>query len=469
MLENIEIYWYWISGITTLLSIGIEGYLLSLFIRPFLKSNCPVRIAGLAGGAYFLAMAVLYVMPKEISYANEASIIAALGILCLMERERIEQKLFLMVTAYLLQWIAHGIAVMPRSLLFAYALNTPYMLVRPLQQFALYVLVEVIYCAIRFLLLYGMIGMIHKVYVCKQENVTKKELLFISTILLTVVTGQLAFSFFANSYEKDLGQYIWNVHEEYTWIKLLYQLISFLAVFITIVIYQALKENQQKEKENLVLEKQIESMKSHIKEVERLYQDMRGLKHDMGNHITILERLYAANEKAEAVQYIGKLRQKFLETSGEIKTGNPVTDVILNEKKKTAEENQIHFTSDFIYPKDTGVDVFDVSVLLSNALENALEAAKQCEQPYIVLTAYRKKNIYMIEIENSLRAPLKMDTDTGLIATTKKDKEGHGMGLLNIRKVARKYYGEIDIEQTAHTFRLSIMLLLSASNGLTTK
>lgn len=469
MLENIESYWYLTAGITTLLSIGIEGYLLSFFVRPFLKHIRPARCAGLIGGTYFLVMAVLYVIPREISYANAAGIIAALCILCLMERERMEQKLFLMVTAYLLQWIAHGVAVMPRSLLFDFLLNTPYMQVQPVRQFALYVVVEAIYCAIRFFLLYGMIGMIHKVYVCKQENVTKKELLFISAILLTVLTGQLAFSFFSNSYEKDFGKYIWDVHEEYTWIKLLYQLVSFMAVFITIVIYQALKENQQKEKENLILEKQIESMKSHIKEVERLYQDMRGLKHDMGNHITVLERLYAANEKEEAVQYIGKLRQKFLETTGEIKTGNPVTDVILNEKKKSAEENQIHFTSDFIYPKDTGVDVFDVSVLLSNALENAIEAAKQCEQPYIALTAYRKKNIYMIEIENSLRVPLKINADTGLIATTKKDKEGHGMGLLNIRKVARKYYGEIDIEQTAHSFRLSIMLLLSTSDGLTTK
>ena len=69
-------------------------------------------------------------------------------------------------------------------------------------------------------------------------------------------------------------------------------------------LYQKLKERQQEEKVNILLAEQIENTKQHISEVEKLYGDIRALKHDMGNHIAVLENLFANNETKEFEAYL---------------------------------------------------------------------------------------------------------------------------------------------------------------------
>ena len=66
----------------------------------------------------------------------------------------------------------------------------------------------------------------------------------------------------------------------------------------------------------------------------------------------------------------------------------------------------------------------------------------------------------MLEVSNCIRKQVEIDAETGLPETTKNDKEGHGFGLANIRKVAQKYYGDIDIEQENGSFKLTVMLMI---------
>lgn len=66
----------------------------------------------------------------------------------------------------------------------------------------------------------------------------------------------------------------------------------------------------------------------------------------------------------------------------------------------------------------------------------------------------------MIEISNSFKGNLRWNTQNGLIFTSKEDKEGHGYGLSNIRKVAQKYSGDIDIVADNGKFCLCIILMM---------
>lgn len=225
-------------------------------------------------------------------------------------------------------------------------------------------------------------------------------------------------------------------------------------------VYQGIKERQREEKENAVLEEQMESMKSHISEVEKLYGDIRALKHEMGNHITVLENLVLQNQKEETEQYFSELKECWRESASEIQTGNPVTDVILMQKKKEMQEKGICFMCDFHYPTETKLEAFDVSIILNNALVNAVEGVAGCTNPYISIISYRKKNAYMIEVKNSIKKKVVLNEETGLPDTTKKDKINHGFGLTGIRKIAQKYFGAIDIEQNKNSFLLSIMLMV---------
>jgi sensor histidine kinase regulating citrate/malate metabolism len=271
--------------------------------------------------------------------------------------------------------------------------------------------------------------------------------------------GYFAFDFFSNVYMEDTGSYIWTLHSEYKLLQVVYQIISFAAILIAITTYQRIKEKQHEENVSILLTEQIENTRQHISEVEKLYGDIRALKHDMGNHISVLENLFAKKETEEFEKYLTELKATYSESVDGIKTGNPVTDVILTQKQKEAEKKGIDFECKFIYPADTNINAFDVSVILNNAIENAFEGIKGCKNPYVSVIAYRKKNAYMLEVSNCIKKQVVVDDETGLPETTKKDKSNHGFGLANIRKVAQKYYGDIDISQDDNRFTLMVMLM----------
>ena len=168
------------------------------------------------------------------------------------------------------------------------------------------------------------------------------------------------------------------------------------------------------------------------------------------------------------MDYGEELKSALSRISGEIKSGNPVTDVILQELKNEAEKRKIRFQSDFYYPTGTNINAFDVSVILNNALQNAMENARHVplenagkgEVPYISILSYHRNNAYMIEISNSFTGNLQWDEERELPVTSKEKTEGHGYGLSNIRMVARKYSGDIAIDLKNDEFRLSIMLMM---------
>ncbi len=240
------------------------------------------------------------------------------------------------------------------------------------------------------------------------------------------------------------------------------------------VLFQNIKARQEEKLQNELLAAQVDSIEKHIGQVESLYRNIRSIRHDMTNHILTLERLYAGNNVKEAMDYSEELKSALSQMAGEIKSGNPVTDVILQELKNEAEKRKIRFQSDFYYPTGANINAFDISVILNNALQNAMENALHLPSgdegegaaPYISVLSYHSNNAYMIEISNSFTGNLKWDEERGLPVTSKEKTEGHGYGqthgygLSNIRMVARKYSGDIAIDLKEYEFRLSIMLMM---------
>lgn len=123
-------------------------------------------------------------------------------------------------------------------------------------------------------------------------------------------------------------------------------------------------------------------MKNHICQVEKMYDDIRSIRHDMGNHIMTLENLYRKSQWGEAEQYAKRLTEAMEESYFHVKSKNPVTDVILEEMWKRALEMGVDFHCDFFFGGDIPVDAFDMSIILSNGLGNAIEGADG-ETPFI--------------------------------------------------------------------------------------
>ena len=107
------------------------------------------------------------------------------------------------------------------------------------------------------------------------------------------------------------------------------------------------------------------------------------------------------------------------------------------------------------------MDAFDLSIILNNALANAVEAAKGGESApagYVRITSALRENVYIIEVENSFDHPIVRNRESDLPVSTKEDKVFHGFGLRNIRQVAQKYHGDMEVQVQGQVFRLSVMM-----------
>lgn len=457
-MEVDEIYWEMVSFVLDTAEIFITGYYVHRFFEPFLTKK---RLSNYAGLTYIIVSFILYSISFEMSGAlvSAVSLSVVFVVVYLIDTRNLEQKIFLSLLCYLLEWIAWGMVVAGWNITYDLSMLIPAMQSSVVLQFAAYIIRCVIWIIEEILLMGVFVKLIHRIYIDKTENLTKREFVLMMAPLLSFAFGRLVFRYFVNVYEMDLKQYVWENHHSYDGLLFFYQFISFAATLTVIAMYQRIKDAQRREKEETVLAKQIEDIERHIGEVEKLYQDIRSLKHDMRNHVMVLENLYGKN--AEANLYTARLKAQIddMRPGMDIQSGNPVTDIIIREKQKEAEEKNIAFTYEFHYPKSSALNAFDVSVILSNALNNAIEAADECKNPYIKLLSYNKNNAYMIEVVNSIAKQRIIDEESGMPVTTKKS-DGHGFGLNNIRKMSQKYCGDIDIEQSENEFTLSVMLLI---------
>ena len=451
---------YWSGCITRIVSVielCIDGYCLYRFVKPFLKR---AKAALAAGGFYFLTMLAVEVLPLYV----DAFIAYALGSLTVflvmygLERRNGTQKAFLAITFFSLRWFTATIAELLYDRLYHLVEKTRWYQGNPSMsmQLMVYIGVCAFYLIMVFLITTAAVCCITRSYICKYEEMTKRELLMLVSPPFLGAVGYKVIRYYRRFYILENGK----TAEVYDMLLLFYCGLAIMVVAILIMLYQNIKAAQEEKTANQLLSTQIDNLKRHIEQVENLYKSIRSMKHDMTNHVLTLERLYAGNNVEEALDYGKELKSALSPMAEEMKTGNPVTDVILQELKSEAEKRSIHFQSDFYYPTGTHINAFDVSVILNNALQNAMENAGRSETAHISVLSYQRNNAYMIEVSNSFTGDLQWDEERGLPVTSKVKKDGHGYGLSNIRMVARKYSGDIAIDLKDNEFCLSIMLML---------
>lgn len=402
----VEKCWMVTSKNSVIALLMITGIYFGKFVCPYIKKK---KGAVAVSIVYITIMLVLYMIPPQIDNfsAYLIGVIAAFLAMYVEDRRNIYQKIFLAITFFSIRWLTVAI------------------------------------------------GLINKAYIYKKDEMSVKEMVMLIIPSLVGVTGYGILQYYLMIYERDTGKNLIDTYGFYGALSFLHYLISIVAILVVIVMFQNWKEMQEEQRGQELVLNQISDMKKHIGEVEKLYRDIRSMRHDMGNHIQTLEHLVAHNNMDDATEYLEHLKNEWDEVSPEIKTGSPVIDVILMEKLREAKERQIRFLSDFHYPHNTKLNAFDLSVIMNNALNNCMENVSG-DDPYISISSFRKNSIFMITIKNSFGGQLNFG-DSDLPETTKSGRE-HGIGLNNIRRVARMYMGDISLEQGNEEVILSIMM-----------
>ena len=235
-------------------------------------------------------------------------------------------------------------------------------------------------------------------------------------------------------------------------------------------IYQDMEALQEERAEKIILENQITQMQGSMVEMEHLYDRIRSVKHDMKNHMAVLQNLIRqrySGEEEEIRQYFEDMYQSVEQLDNRVHTGNAVSDAVVGSKFRYAAKKVKGIRLDarsFMLSDAVTIKAYDMGIILNNGLDNAIEACIRMreKQPdaeaYITIRSFRVKNMYFIEIENSFDGTALFDKDSGFPISTKEDKEVHGIGLKNIRKCAVKYGGDMDCIVKGNRFKLSVVV-----------
>lgn len=202
---------------------------------------------------------------------------------------------------------------------------------------------------------------------------------------------------------------------------------------------------------------QNELLKRHYEEVENMYRQVRGWRHDYKNHIQVMKNHLEAGEYDLLRSYLKTLNDDLIEIDTVLKTGNVMADAILNSKLTLAKNKGINTSATAKLPETLSVSQTDFCVIVSNLMDNAIEAVLQIpdeEKRFVrVYVGIFKGQLY-ISVSNSVGTELRKIAKS--YYTTK--GEGHGFGLKRIDKIAAKYGGYVNRQDEGDVFATEVML-----------
>lgn len=302
----------------------------------------------------------------------------------------------------------------------------------------------------------------------KSEKLNSVDILF---LLIPNMIGMLLCVLVRTIFYKVNGNQVFIIFDEHAELRLLVPciaLLSIVSILLTAKVFRKMAEVNEEKLQLQVYKEHMRGIEAHVRDVEQMYDNIRSMKHDMRHHIADLDILLRNEKPADEMRlqleaYREELEHSIEQYEMKYKTGHPVTDVIINKYVNIALEKNISFESDFIYPKNLCMSALDLSVILNNALENAIEACEKMpegEKRYITLHSFCRENMFFVEVVNCFFGKLAYETDTAdaRIVTTKSEKEMHGFGLKNIESCAAKYYGRVECSVQDGTFKLCVML-----------
>lgn len=211
--------------------------------------------------------------------------------------------------------------------------------------------------------------------------------------------------------------------------------------------------------ERILLQKENQYYESQLKNMEQSAVVWKKMRHDLNNHFIVLRGMLDCGREDEAKKYLDDLIPHELGNKREVQSGNTAIDSILNYKMLEAEQHSVAFELDVQIPKELGISSHTMSIILGNAIDNAIEAAEKTEEKSIHLILQYTKGRLLIQISNPYTGELQTGAG-GEYPTGKAEKENHGFGLKNIRTAVEKAGGVMDIRTAEQRFILTVLLYI---------
>lgn len=266
----------------------------------------------------------------------------------------------------------------------------------------------------------------------KDKSISRRNSIFWILFLMPLASIIVLFAFRYVELEVDLSDSM----------KLLCSISSIFLLFTNIIvffIYELSTRNVAELYKLQAIKQKEEIDKTYFEVIEQNNKDLKIFTHDIKNH---LEQLSNLSDNSEIREYISKLYGTVNKYNKIALSGNKTLDIIINKYNSICSGKNIDISFEVKTANLSDLDNTDLATIMNNLLDNAVEAAEQCEKKKIEVSIFAKPEFEVIKIENSCeRSP---SISNKKLLTSKKDKDLHGLGIESIIRTVKKYNGIFD-------------------------
>lgn len=202
---------------------------------------------------------------------------------------------------------------------------------------------------------------------------------------------------------------------------------------------------------------QTELIHTHYQEVENMYKQIRGWRHDYRNHIQVMKILVANQDNEGLKTYLDELDADLNTVDTVVKTGNAMADAILNSKISLAQSKQISVHCDAHIPVKLKMSELDLCCIIGNLFDNAIEASQALPESERMIRIYMDMKGTQLYISFTNFTATKKLKKTGNLFQTTKGK-GHGFGLVRMDTIIKRLDGYLSRNSEDGAFTTEILI-----------
>ncbi len=241
----------------------------------------------------------------------------------------------------------------------------------------------------------------------------------------------------------------------------IFWVIAFGLVGMNIAVFYLVQDvagREQKLRENKIFETEAHNKLLLYEAVAENVEKQRQLSHEYKNQIACIQALNKSGKTRELEEYIQKINGNVLHDLDSIDTNHAIINAILNAKYEEAVKKDIMVICKINDLSKIHMEEQDVALVISNLLNNAIEACEKCEgKKYIKIKFVHEEDNIVLSVKNTYNGQVKY-REGEIITTKKEDEQNHGIGIKNVLRVIEKYEGFHVIKHTEDEFYISILI-----------
>ena len=219
--------------------------------------------------------------------------------------------------------------------------------------------------------------------------------------------------------------------------------------------YDEIMKSYESKIEKTLLKQQNDAYLKQLEIIKNSKENLKTFRHDLKNHALLLKHYIDNHDCESATEYLDNIFDYINYSKEYARSGNSEIDSIINYKLDLAEKQNIRSEVYLAIPDKLNINSFDLSIVIGNLLDNAIEAAAKAENKFIIISIELDRNVLYISISNSYDGILKFADNK--LATTKNDDK-HGLGISSVEKAVEKYKGIMNIHHDGQVFFVDVLM-----------